>query len=105
MSGDDVKLGGIIIGRDKNYVKYDHKEDSANAMECATQANGVREMYFYQNRIRLWTWNRIIEFANIVTAGFQMFTDPSGTTNVNASQPSTELISTEIPTTDPPPDI
>ena len=105
MSGDNVKLGGIIIGRDRNYVKYDHTEEDVNAMDCAIQANRVREMYFYQNRIQLWTWDRIIDFTNILTAGFQMFKDPTGTTNVNASQPSTELIYTEIPTTNPPPDI
>lgn len=87
LSGDDVHLGGIIIGRNKNYVKLD-RQDKSYAISCAKQANEIRDKYFYGGQIKLWTWDRVIEFATIIKVGHQTFGTVSGSTNVNASQPS-----------------
>ena len=47
----------------------------------------------------------MVELAESFTAGHQTLGVAIDSTNINASQPSTELIFTEIPTTDPPADI
>ena len=87
LSSDDVHLGGIIIGRNKNYIKFNCM-DKSYALRCAKQANEIREKYFYGGQIKLWTWDRVIEFATIIKVGHQTFGTVSGSTNVNASQPS-----------------
>jgi hypothetical protein len=58
---DDVRLGGIIIGRDDNWVQA----PAGNAMttevrnQLAAVALRIRDEHFYRGRINLLTWDRI----------------------------------------------
>jgi hypothetical protein len=58
---DDVRLGGIVIGRDDNWVKM----TANNAMppevlrQMASSALRIRDEHFYRGRIRITTWDRI----------------------------------------------
>ena len=93
LSGDHVHLGGIIIGRNRNYVRCG-SQNQKSAMSNAYQAHEVREIYLYQRRIQLWTWDRVLDLANSFTAGYQKLGIgvSSGSTDVSVVQPSTEII-------------
>lgn len=62
---DDVKLGGIVIGRDDNWVR----QPAANPLseevrrQMASSALRIRDEHFYRGRIRVLTWDRV---ANVV---------------------------------------
>jgi len=83
-----VKLGGIIIGRDTNWIKCrEHEEEDTTRL--AKEANQVRNRYFYEpNQINLLTWDRIFEYAQNITAGYQTLGVTTGSTDVSAAQPS-----------------
>jgi hypothetical protein len=57
----DVKLGGIVIGRDDNLVH----QSAGNALtgevlqQLASSAFRIRNEHFYQDRIRVLTWDRV----------------------------------------------
>ena len=91
LSRDHVHFGGIIIGRKRNYIKHNIKNEQ-NTISCATQAQAVRNKYFYKKQVRLWTWDRIIEIATSITNGFQLFSTPSGTPDFRTSLASTDVI-------------
>ena len=60
---DDVKLGGIVIGRDDNLVRL-RAADVASAEELtqlASSALRIRDEHFYRGRIRLLTWDRVAQ--------------------------------------------
>lgn len=57
--GNNVVFGGIIIGRKSNFVAK-KGEDLTNAKGLAEVANEIREKVFYQNKIKLWTWDEIL---------------------------------------------
>lgn len=58
---DDVKLGGIVIGRDDNWVKT----TPGNGMpadvlrQLASSALRIRDEHFYRGRIRVLTWDQV----------------------------------------------
>lgn len=88
-----VHLGGIIMGRNRNYVKCYDPQEQDNAMPLAKQAHEIREIYFYQGRIKLWTWDWVLELAKIHSYSYQRIIGTiSGSTSVEASQPSGDLI-------------
>ena len=87
-----VKFGGIIIGRDENLIQCERHQKEA-ATKLAKNASRYRNNYFYEhNHINLLTWDRVLEWAEFITAGYQSFVFPSGSTDLNASQPSTDII-------------
>ncbi len=85
---DHVKLGGIIIGRDTNWIKCkEHEEEDITRL--AKNAIQVRIRYFYEhNHIKLLTWDRVFDFAQSITAGYQTLGVTTGSTDVSAAQPS-----------------
>lgn len=58
---DDVRLGGIIIGRDDNLVKSKKgiDLDLPTTRQMANSAIRIRQ-HFYQEKLRLLTWDRIL---------------------------------------------
>jgi len=64
---DDVKLGGIIIGRDDNMVRRTGSTTIPNEslLQLASSAIRIRDEHFYRGRIRLHTWDRIVQVLNM----------------------------------------
>jgi len=60
---DDVKLGGIIIGRDDNWVALTkgNTETKETIQQMASSAVRIRDEHFYRGRIRLMSWDRVLE--------------------------------------------
>ncbi len=58
---DDVKLGGIVIGRDDNLVKQSTGERLPDevAQQMASSALRIRDEHFYRGRLRVMTWDRV----------------------------------------------
>lgn len=58
---DDVKLGGVIIGRDNNLIQSttEHTISADEMAHLASSALRIRNEYFYQDRIRVITWDRV----------------------------------------------
>ena len=58
---NDVRLGGIVIGRNDNLVK----QTAGNTLKAdelrqlATSALRIRDEHFYRDRIRVLTWDRV----------------------------------------------
>jgi hypothetical protein len=63
---DDVKLGGIIIGRDDNQVRRKGTNTISNEalLQLASSAYRIRDEHFYRGRIRLHSWDRIVQVLN-----------------------------------------
>ena len=59
---DDVRLGGIVIGRNDNWVR----QPAVNALpgevlrQLASSALRIRDEHFYRSRIRVLTWDSIV---------------------------------------------
>jgi hypothetical protein len=88
----NVKLGGIIIGRDNNLVKcVETRKKYAEIL--AKKVKQIREEYLYHhNQITLLTWDDVLRWAEIPTASHQQRIDTvSGTTDLFASLPSIDL--------------
>jgi len=71
ISPEDVKLGGIIIGREDTYVQRKLHSPQV-ALGLAKTAHNVRENNFYENRLKLLTWDQVILFLNNFTANNQL---------------------------------
>jgi hypothetical protein len=58
---NDVRLGGIVIGRDDNFVRESTRRglDADALRQLAASALRIRDEHFYRERIRLLTWDRI----------------------------------------------
>jgi len=58
---DDVKLGGIVIGRDNNWVRQSaaHQLPEDVLQQMAASALRIRDEHFYRGRIRILPWDRI----------------------------------------------
>lgn len=81
-----VKLGGIIIGRDRNWIECgdDEKEELTR---LAKTANQIRFSYYYDhNSIRLLTWDKVVDMALTFTATHQHLGAGTFSTDVSASQ-------------------
>lgn len=63
---NDIRLGGIIIGRDDNLVKPNAGINlGAEAVrQMASSALRIRDEHFYRERIRVLTWDRIASVVN-----------------------------------------
>lgn len=64
---NDVRLGGIIIGRDDNLVR---PKDGINLgpdalRQMASSALRIRDEHFYRERIRVLTWDRIASVVDL----------------------------------------
>lgn len=59
---DDVRLGGIVIGRNDNWVR----QPAVNALpgkvlrQLASSALRIRDEHFYRGRIRVLTWDSVV---------------------------------------------
>lgn len=86
LSPDHVKIGGIIIGRDSTLVEIKGK-DEGQAIQIATQACEIREVYFYKlARIKLWTWDHVVSLAESQTTGHMKITgDPDTEIDIKES--------------------
>jgi len=86
LSSDDVKFGGIIIGRDDAIVKCNKKEITLGK-QLAIQALRIRESIFYKTHgISVLTWDWIIKFLESSTVSHQKYTGkPDETINVRGS--------------------
>lgn len=63
LSPDHIRLGGIIIGRDINFVAC-KKKDRTSANQLACEAHEIREVFFYRKlNMKLWTWDKVITLA------------------------------------------
>ncbi|NLD35354.1 MAG: hypothetical protein GX654_00620 [Desulfatiglans sp.] len=63
LSPDHIRLGGIIIGRDINFVAC-NEEDKTLAKQLACEAHEIREVFFYRKlNLKLWTWDKVITLA------------------------------------------
>lgn len=64
---NDVRLGGIVIGRNDNLVKQ-AAGNTLNADELrqlATSALRIRDEHFYRDRIRVLTWDRVASVVDL----------------------------------------
>lgn len=76
LAPDDVKFGGIIIGRSSNYVWHKAKIEADRAHDLAEQALRLRQRLFYDpHGIRIWTWDTIVQRMRVME---QSFTDSQG---------------------------
>jgi hypothetical protein len=53
---DNIHLGGIVIGKRNRLTREPHDIHAANT------ALRVREKYLYQSQIRVFTWDRILDY-------------------------------------------
>lgn len=62
---DDVKLGGIVIGRNDNWVRQPAGNvlSSEVLRQLASSALRIRDEHFYRSRIRVLTWDSV---ANVI---------------------------------------
>lgn len=60
---DDVKLGGIVIGRDDNWVRTPPANDLSMdvLLQLASSALRIRDEHFYRGRIRVLTWDTVAQ--------------------------------------------
>lgn len=60
---DDVRLGGIVIGRDDNVVRTREADGLTRdeIAQLAASALRIRDEHFYRGRIRLLTWDRVAQ--------------------------------------------
>lgn len=88
LSPDYVKFGGVIIGRDKNFVSHKLKDLDAGSGEIlAKEAHDIREKYIYRHlNMRLWTWDKILYLARSKSLSNQKFIgDPNTTIELTGS--------------------
>jgi len=63
LSPEHVRLGGVIIGRDCNFVDI-KKLDDESGKQLASEAHEIREIFYYRRiNMRLWTWDKVIDLA------------------------------------------
>jgi hypothetical protein len=79
LSPEHVRLGGVIIGRDGNFV--DNKGvDGKTGTQLAREANEVREIFYYRRmNMSLWTWDKVISIAERQQFSHQKFIGDPGT--------------------------
>ena len=60
---DDVRLGGIVIGRDDNWVRPSaaHAMPYESLLQLASSALRIRDEHFYRGRIRVHSWDRVLQ--------------------------------------------
>jgi hypothetical protein len=76
LAPDDVKFGGIIIGRFSNYVKHGAQINTVRAHDLAEQTLRLRQRLFYDpHGIKIWTWDTIVQRMQVME---QSFTDSQG---------------------------
>lgn len=58
---DDMRIGGIIIGRFNTFVKDNHFLGSTDSKKFAQETQEVWEKYFYKpNHMKLFTWDNVL---------------------------------------------
>ncbi len=79
LSPDHVRIGGVIIGRDGNFVDL-KGFDEALGKPLAHEAHEIREIFFYQRlNMNLWTWDKVIYLAECQQFSHQKITGDPGT--------------------------
>jgi len=64
---NDIKLGGIVIGRDDNLIKRQGGQNlnEDEMRQLVSSALRIRDEHFYRERIRVLTWDRIADVVNL----------------------------------------
>ena len=64
---NDVRLGGIVIGRNDNLVKQTagNTRNADELRQLATSALRIRDEHFYHDRIRVLTWDRVASVVEV----------------------------------------
>lgn len=90
---DQVRFGGIVIGRDNAIVKCEEK-DLVLAQKLAYQALRIRESVFYRpSGIRIWTWDRVLTILESQTVSHRKFIgDPETRIELNQTADLTDTI-------------
>lgn len=79
LAPDHVRLGGVIIGRDGNFVDLKGFEE-ALGKQLASEAHEIRESFFYRHlNMNLWTWDKVIHLAECQQFSHQKFPGEPGT--------------------------
>ncbi|MCI5208968.1 MAG: hypothetical protein D3910_09260 [Candidatus Electrothrix sp. ATG2] len=87
LSPEHVKFGGVIIGRDDNFVKNKLKNlDETTGERLAHEANEIRDKYVYrQLNMNLWTWDNVLYLAQAKQLSNQRIEgDPSTTIDLQS---------------------
>ena len=64
LSPDHIRLGGIVIGRDLNFISCKKGENIELAYQLACEAHDIREVFLYRKlNMKLWTWDKVINLA------------------------------------------
>lgn len=63
---NDIKLGGIVIGRDDNLIRLQAGQNLGDEekRQLVSSALRIRDEHFYRERIRVLTWDRIADVLN-----------------------------------------
>jgi hypothetical protein len=64
---NDIKLGGIVIGRDDNLIRVTTGQflDENEKRQLVASAIRIRDEHFYRERIRVLTWDRIADVLSL----------------------------------------
>ncbi len=83
---DRVEFGGIIIGRDNNYVRYGKRNQNL-CRDLADNALSIRKSYFYNPcSIRIMTWDLVLQNLENHTFSYQEYQGkPGRVINLKAS--------------------
>jgi len=74
ISANDVRIGGIVIGRSQNLVSSQKKVSEGKAKSLAGSARDIRERTLYsQTGLRIMTWDMIIERLRLITVSHRKF--------------------------------
>ncbi len=79
LSAQDVKFGGIIIGRSYNYVEC-RGMDEGKAKNLAEHALRLRQGLFYTpHGIKIWTWDTVLMKADLLAQSFTIIEGDAAT--------------------------
>jgi hypothetical protein len=87
ISSDDIKLGGVIIGRDRNFIKT-KRDDEILGKQLGHEALDIRTNYLYKHiSFNLWTWDNFLAIAkNQMSSHQYILGDPN--TSIDLSRMS-----------------
>lgn len=87
---DDVLLGGIIIGRNDNFIKKKNEREDKKAEVQAKIAMDIRTKSFYRpNNMALLTWDQVLWMAEKFLESHRYLGDPNALIDYSASVPFT----------------
>jgi len=73
-ASDDIKFGGIVIGRSSSYVKNTAGINDEKAMNLAEQTLRIRQRLFYDpHGIKIWTWDTVASSLSLMNRSFKEY--------------------------------